>query len=131
MRFSIKLALVAFLAQVALTNAIPTSDYDDENDNALQARGPRQRPTQQECEVACTLAGAQGAAWTDCVNRCMASNYPSPPPTPGNNRKGGPQRTRNGGGIKIKKSEPKKTGPKKSEPARKSKPRNVEDDESA
>ncbi|KDQ33021.1 hypothetical protein PLEOSDRAFT_164700 [Pleurotus ostreatus PC15] len=50
----------------------------------LEARGPTKRPTQQECEVACTLAGLQGAAWNQCVSQCMASNYPTPPPSPHN-----------------------------------------------
>ncbi|KAL4263247.1 hypothetical protein AB1N83_005332 [Pleurotus pulmonarius] len=50
----------------------------------LEARGPTKRPTQQECEVACTLAGFQGAAWNQCVSQCMASNYPTPPPSPHN-----------------------------------------------
>ncbi|KAF7440226.1 hypothetical protein PC9H_000570 [Pleurotus ostreatus] len=54
-------------------------DFDE-----LEARGPIKRPTQQECEVACTLAGHQGAAWNQCVSQCMASNYPTPPPSPHN-----------------------------------------------
>ncbi|KAJ8518216.1 hypothetical protein ONZ45_g4664 [Pleurotus djamor] len=128
MQFSMKFAVFAFLAQVALINAMPV-DSDDGYDNGLVARGPRQRPTQQECEVACTLAGAQGPAWTDCVNRCMASNDPSPPPSPHNRA---PKRKGTNGGIRKpapKKTGPKKTGPKrKSAPKKKSKPRAVEDE---
>ncbi|KAJ8516373.1 hypothetical protein ONZ45_g6329 [Pleurotus djamor] len=128
MQFSMKFAVFAFLAQVALINAMP-ADSDDGYDNGLVARGPRQRPTQQECEVACTLAGAQGPAWTDCVNRCMASNYPSPPPSPHNRA---PKRKGTNGGIRKpapKKTGPKKTGPRrKSAPKKKSKPRAVEDE---
>ncbi|KAJ8518214.1 hypothetical protein ONZ45_g4669 [Pleurotus djamor] len=128
MQFSMKFAVFAFLAQVALINAMP-ADSDDGYDNGLVARGPRQRPTQQECEVACTLAGAQGPAWTDCVNRCMASNYPSPPPSPHNRA---PKRKGTNGGIRKpapKKTGPKKTGPKrKSAPKKKSKPRAIEDE---
>ncbi|KAJ8516367.1 hypothetical protein ONZ45_g6323 [Pleurotus djamor] len=128
MQFSMKFAVFAFLAQVALINAMP-ADSDDGYDNGLVARGPRQRPTQQECEVACTLAGAQGPAWTDCVNRCMASNYPSPPPSPHNRA---PKRKGTNGGIgkpAPKKTGPKKTGPKrKTAPKKKSKPRAVEDE---
>ncbi|KAJ8518213.1 hypothetical protein ONZ45_g4668 [Pleurotus djamor] len=128
MQFTLKLAVLAFLGQVAVINAMP-ADFDGDDNSGLMARGPRQRPTQQECEVACTLAGAQGPAWTDCVNRCMASNYPSPPPSPHNRA---PKRKGTNGGIRKpapKKTGPKKTGPKrKTAPKKKSKPRAVEDD---
>ncbi|KAJ8522622.1 hypothetical protein ONZ45_g824 [Pleurotus djamor] len=85
MQLSVKFAFLAFLAHLAFVSASPTPNV--ENTGELEVRGPRGRPTQQECEVACTLSGFQGAQWQQCVRECMASNYPSPPPTPQNRRK--------------------------------------------
>ncbi|KAJ8522608.1 hypothetical protein ONZ45_g833 [Pleurotus djamor] len=85
MHFSMKFAVLATLAYVALVSASPTRNFEDTGD--LEVRGPRGRPTQQECEVACTLSGFVGAQWQQCVRDCMATNYPSPPPSPQNKKK--------------------------------------------
>ncbi|KAJ8522668.1 hypothetical protein ONZ45_g831 [Pleurotus djamor] len=85
MHFSMKFAVLASLAYAALVSASPTPSVED--GGALEARGPRGRPTQQECEVACTLSGFVGAQWQQCVRECMATNYPSPPPSPQNRKK--------------------------------------------
>ncbi|KAL4260618.1 hypothetical protein AB1N83_009811 [Pleurotus pulmonarius] len=44
----------------------------------LEARGPTKRPTQQECEVACTLAGFQGQAWNQPAQQAKTAVRPAP-----------------------------------------------------
>ncbi|KAL4260616.1 hypothetical protein AB1N83_009818 [Pleurotus pulmonarius] len=75
MQFTIKFAALAFLAQVAVIAAFP---LEQGYDNDLEARGPTKRPSQQECEAACTLAGFQGQAWNQPVQQARPAVRPAP-----------------------------------------------------
>ncbi|KAJ8518215.1 hypothetical protein ONZ45_g4666 [Pleurotus djamor] len=80
MQFSMKFAVLAFLAQVAIISASPPADHS-QLDDSLVARATTKLPKQQLCGAPCALKGLHGSAWQRCVEDCIRSNHPSPPPT--------------------------------------------------
>ncbi|KAJ8475095.1 hypothetical protein ONZ45_g15726 [Pleurotus djamor] len=123
MQFSMKLAALAILAQVALISASPASDYGNDYDNELAARDPDPNDV---CNFHCLLQIEEpGRAFNRCVDACLRTEYPELAPKPYNVKKvggpGAPSRNRRpgqkvapGNGMPKKTTgTPKKVAPKK------------------
>ncbi|KAF8238205.1 hypothetical protein L208DRAFT_1388235 [Tricholoma matsutake] len=91
-----KTTVFAFLCNVALTTAIPTPYFEYEGSlegrNSADSHNVLQRRQQwtghTQCEGVCSISGIQrnNPAWGECIHTCLATYYPTPPPSPQGNK---------------------------------------------